>query len=104
MNTEQRVNQVADRYRGQGYNVIVHPGQEALPPFAKDFKVDILATRSDGGVLVSAKKSPRELQQDPNLARYAEVTNSQKGWRYDVFVLGPDDQPKPARHYDKKPA
>jgi hypothetical protein len=89
---EQPLNQIAERYRAQGYRVITRPGPDDLPPFAKDFKVEVLATRSDGGVLASAKGSPSEFQSDPNLSRYAEVIEKQPGWRYDVFVLGPDPQ------------
>jgi hypothetical protein len=89
MNTEQRLSQVADRYREQGYQVVLNPGADDLPPFAKDFKVEILATRPDGNVLVSAKGSSSEFEDDPNLSRYAEVIEKQPGWRYDVFVLGP---------------
>jgi hypothetical protein len=89
MNTEQRLNQIADRYREQGYQVVLNPGPDDLPPFAKYFKVEILASRPDGNVLASAKGSSSEFEADPNLSRYAEVIENQPGWRYDVFVLGP---------------
>ena len=39
MDIEQRLNNVADRYRAQGYEVVVRPGPDVLPPFAKDFKI-----------------------------------------------------------------
>jgi hypothetical protein len=102
MNFEQRLNLVAERYRSLGYKVVVRPGSEELPPFAKDFKVEILATGPDGSILVSAKKNPLELEADPNLPRYAEVTSQQPGWRYDLFVLGPDSQPLPLTHQVKE--
>ncbi len=92
MNMQERLDRVADRYRAQGYQVVVRPSPDALPPFAKDFKVEILATRPDGNVLASAKSSPSDMQTDPNLSRYAEVIQKQPGWRYDLFVLGPDPQ------------
>ena len=90
MNMEQRLKVVADRYRNLGFKVVSHPKPDDLPPFAKDFKVQILATKDDGSVLAVAKASPSELQADPEVARYAEVTDRQPGWRLDVFVLGPD--------------
>ena len=71
MNSEQRLNSVADRYRSLGFKVVVRPGPEELPPFAKDFKVEILATGPGGNVLASAKASPPELEADPNVPRYA---------------------------------
>jgi hypothetical protein len=93
MNTPQQLERVADRYREQGYQVVVNPGPDVLPPFARDFRVEILAKRPDGNVLVSAKASRSEFERDPNLAHYAEVIEKHRGWRYDVTVLGP---PPPA--------
>lgn len=93
MNSEDRLNDVADRYRSQGFRVIVRPGPDDLPPFAKDFKVEIVGTSDTGNVLASAKASPSELEADPNVARYAEITEKQPGWRFDVLVLGPDQPP-----------
>ncbi len=97
MNIEERLNQVAGRYRAQGYQVVVQPGPDALPPFAKDFSVEILATRADGNVLASVKGSQSEMEADPNLSKYAEVIEKHPGWRYDVFVLGPDSPGKPEK-------
>src|SRR6267143_4205511 len=104
MNMEQRLNQVAAGYRAQGYTVVVRPGPDDLPDFAKDFKVEILARRDDGCVLASAKKNQSDLEADPNVARYAEVTNEQRGWRFDVFVLGPETQPMPEKRESKEPS
>ena len=89
MDTKLRLEKVAERYREQGYRVIQNPTPDDLPPFAQDFKVEILAMRPDGSVLVSAKATSAEFERDKNLARYAEVIAGEQGWRYDVFVLGP---------------
>lgn len=67
MKFEQRLNVVADRYRSLGFKVVMRPGPDDLPPFAKDFKVDILATGPDGNVLASVKATALELEADPNL-------------------------------------
>jgi HEPN domain-containing protein len=103
MNIEQRLNDVAERYKAQGYRVIVQPDRNALPTFAKDFKVEILATREDSNVLALAKGNSSELEADPNVPRYAEITNQQPGWRLDVFVLGPDSQVMPKNLEAKEP-
>jgi hypothetical protein len=92
MNLDERLTQVADRYRSQGYQVVARPGPDALPPFGKDFRVEILATRPDGNVLATVKKRLSDLQADPEVPRYAEVTNKQPGWRFDLLVLDPDPQ------------
>ena len=69
----------------------MRPGPDDLPPFAKDFQVEILATGADGNALASVKTSPSDLEADPNVPRYAEVIEKQPGWRFDLFVLGPDN-------------
>jgi hypothetical protein len=91
MTFEQRLNTVADGYRSRGFQVVLRPGPENLPPFAKDFKVEILAMSADGNALASVKASPLELEADPNLLRYSEVTAKQPRWRFDLFVVGSDD-------------
>lgn len=88
MNIEQRLNSVAESYRSRGYNVVVRPKPEDLPPFAKDFKVEILATGADGNVLASVKATSFELESDPNVLRYSEIIDKQPGWRFDILVLG----------------
>ena len=93
MDFEQQLEQVAESYQAQGYQVKVRPGPDDLPTFAKDFHVEILAKRGDGNVLTSAKATPSEFQADTNLSRYAEVLGKQPGWRYDLLVLGPDPRP-----------
>src|SRR6266542_3020934 len=104
MNFEQRLNYVAERYRAQGYQVVVRPDRDALPPFAKDFKVEILALREDGNVLASAKANPLELEADSQVPKYVEITNEQPGWRYDLFVLGPDSPVIPEKREAKEPS
>src|SRR5713101_254616 len=92
MKTEQWLKYVADRYRSLGFKVVLRPGPDDLPPFAKDFKVEILATGADGNVLASAKASPSELEADPSVPMYAEITEKQPGWRFDLLVLGPENR------------
>lgn len=89
MDNQQRLEQIARHYRDQGYQVTLHPGPKDLPPFAKDFQVEILASRPDGNVLASVKGSALEIENDSNLSRYAEVIEGQPGWRYDLYALGP---------------
>jgi uncharacterized protein YutE (UPF0331/DUF86 family) len=105
MDFEQRLTSLADRYRSQGYEVVVRPEQKDLPDFAKGFRVEIVARRADGSALVSAKKSPKELEADPHVAGYAEITQKQPGWRFDVVVLGADDEMEmPAQHDAEEPS
>jgi hypothetical protein len=93
MNADQSLNQLADNYRAQGYSVVVHPQADDLPDFAKDFKVEIVATRNGGGVLASAKKNHAELAADREIPRYAEMIGKRPGWRFDVIVMGAESHP-----------
>ncbi|HUY92807.1 MAG TPA: hypothetical protein VMV10_28965 [Pirellulales bacterium] len=102
MDFKQHLNDVANRYRSQGYQVVERPEPKDLPDFAKTFKVEIVARRADGSALVSAKKTPKELEADPDVTRYAETTEKQSGWRFDVIVLGPNDEAEPPEKRDAK--
>lgn len=84
---------LAERYRRRGYTVTVNPGPAALPPFAKDYAIELLAERPDGNVLVSAKPSAEEVARDPTLADLADIVGEQPGWRFDVTLLRPPIQP-----------
>jgi REase_AHJR-like protein len=104
MNNEQRLNHVADGYRAQRYKVVVQPGPDDLPDFAKDFKIEIVARRDDGCVLASVKGSQSDLEADREIPRYAEITSTEPGWRFDVFLLGSESQPMPDKKDAKEPS
>src|SRR5437879_9577780 len=87
MNLEQELNRIAGIYKAQGYQVIVRPGAADLPPFAKDFKVEIVARRAAEGVLVQVKRTREEVAADADMPRYAEITSAQSGWRFDFVIL-----------------
>src|SRR4051812_17311009 len=61
MDFEQELKRVAGAYAGQGYQVVVRPRPEDLPPFAKDFKVEVVGKRATEGVLVAVKKNREEM-------------------------------------------
>ena len=88
MNFEDELKTIAEEYRVQGYGVVVHPGPDDLPDFAKDFVVEVLATRPDGNVLATVKKNSSQFYADSNVERYAAVIDKTPGWRYDLVVLG----------------
>ena len=88
MDTEHLLERLADRYRGQGYDVTISPGPNALPPFVKGFKVDLLAERSDGNILVAAKTDKADIERDLHLVDFADTVAKQRGWRFDLTLLG----------------
>jgi hypothetical protein len=91
MDFEAQLQQLADKYRAKGYQIIIRPRPDELPPFARDFHVEILGKRNGDGVLVSVKRNRLEMAADRNMGRYAAVTGAQPGWRYDFAILQPED-------------
>jgi hypothetical protein len=87
MDFEQELMRLAGSYTAQGYQIIIRPGPDDLPSFAKDFKVEIVGKRATEGVLVAVKRNRDEFAADANLPRYAEVTAAQPGWRFDFAIL-----------------
>jgi uncharacterized protein YutE (UPF0331/DUF86 family) len=91
MDFEQQLQSVAAEYRNQGYAVTVRPGPAQLPDFAKDFKVELVGHRAGSGVLVAVKRNRDEVAADRDMQRYAEVTASQPGWRFDFAIVEPEN-------------
>jgi hypothetical protein len=87
MESDKEFDSVVQSYMRQGYNVEVHPQGESLPAFAKDFGVDLVARRGDESVLISVKKNRAAVANDPEVRRYAELTEKQPGWRFDLAIL-----------------
>ncbi len=87
MDLEQELKRVADGYASKGYQAVIRPGPDHLPPFAKDFKVEVVCRRGSEGVLVAVKRNRDDVADDAELARYADAASKQVGWRLDLVVL-----------------
>ena len=90
MDFDRQLAQVADTYRDQGYSVTLRPSPDELPPFARDFRVEILARRGAESVLCAVRKDRDALAADGDMQRYAEITGAQPGWRFDFAVVEPE--------------
>lgn len=77
------LNEIADRYRLQGYRVSVHPDSKALPAELRGFEVDLLATSSDETVVVEVKRSTKARELPNQLAQLTSLSRS-LGWRVDL--------------------
>ena len=51
----QRVQTLAEEYRGQGYDVIVEPLKAQLPPFLAGYHPDLLLHKASESVVVEVK-------------------------------------------------
>jgi hypothetical protein len=79
---------VAQRYRDEGYDVLVHPRGDQLPPFVANSQLDLIATRGNEGVIVEIKTNRIDLSRDHQLVRLAEIVNAQPGWRLSSSKFG----------------
>jgi len=80
--------EVARRYREEGYAVIPHPRGDDVPPFADGFPLDLVATRGEEGVVVVVKTNRVDLASDPRVMSLANAIDERPGWRMDLVVLG----------------
>ena len=87
MSADSEFDRVVAAYRAQGYEVVPRPGPDQLPPFARDFRVEIVGRRAGEGVLIAVRKDRFEVVMDRDMSRYAETTAAQPGWRFDLAVL-----------------
>jgi REase_AHJR-like len=87
---EESLEKVAQEYRNEGYDVIVQPRGDLVPPFAAGFQPNLIGTRGVEGVAVVIKTNRIELSRDPQITRLAEIVEAQPGWRLDVIVLEPE--------------
>jgi hypothetical protein len=84
---QEALERVAKRYQDEGYDVIVHPHVDQVPPFAAGFQLDLVAARGIQSVVVVIKTNRIDLSNDPQITRLAEIVNAQPGWRLDLVVL-----------------
>jgi hypothetical protein len=88
---------VAEKYRQQGFDVIVAPQPKDLPFDLGDYQPDLLVKKSaDEGYVIEIKRNAQYMP----IERYreiAEIIAQQEGWRFllvtgdDLFPVGSDD-------------
>lgn len=83
------VQQVADEYRGKGYDVVLEPEADQLPTVLAGYRPDIIARRGDETVVVEVK-SRHSLRRPPQLEALAKAVRELPGWRFELVVARPD--------------
>ena len=86
MDERRALEQVAEGYRREGYNVVVRPTGTVLPPFLARFEPDLIGRKNGEGVVVEVKRKD-QLAEDAQLAHLAGIVNAEPGWRFDLVVL-----------------
>lgn len=84
------VEQVADRYRAEGYDVLVHPQMRKRPAFLRDFSPDLIAKRGKENAVVEIKRMDRH-PVGASRGRMAKLVKSKPGWRLDLVIFSPKE-------------
>jgi hypothetical protein len=101
---QQAIERIAKRYRDEGYDVIVLPQGDQIPPFLAGFRLDMIATRGNEYVVVEVKTNRIDLSSDPYAARLAQIINAQPDWRLDLVVLEAETQVERAAQEASEPS
>jgi uncharacterized protein YutE (UPF0331/DUF86 family) len=87
----ERIEALAAEYQKKGYAVQIHPPADELPPFLRDFDVDVVATSSSGNVVAQVRASSR-FDADQAL-KLAEAVERNPGWRFEMAFVSPPVAP-----------
>ena len=82
---QQKIDELAARYRREGYAVRIHPAGPELPEFLRQFEPDLIATSSRDSVVVAVEASAT-VNAD-QITQLATAVEQQSGWRLDVIFV-----------------
>lgn len=81
--------QVAEEYRGKGYDVVLEPGPDQLPSVLAQYRPDIVARKGDETIVIEVK-SRHSLRRPPQVEALAKAVRELPGWRLELIVARPD--------------
>jgi|KBSMisStaDraftv2_1062788.scaffolds.fasta_scaffold48151_2 Holliday junction resolvase len=80
-----KIRQVANDYKKNGYNVIVEPRGTDIPSFVKNYQPDIIATSDNDNVIIEVK-TRSDFSTIDKLRDIADIVNKRKNWRFELIV------------------
>jgi uncharacterized protein YutE (UPF0331/DUF86 family) len=92
MSDKLELENVAEQYRDEGYEVILRPRGKDLPDFLDRLEPDLIARNRSETVVVEIK-TKGDLATDHHLRDLAAIVNAQPGWRFDLVVSNPQIWP-----------
>ena len=87
----QRVQTLAEEYRGEGYEVIVEPSQAQLPPFLAGYHPDLLLHKASESVVVDVR-ARKSLAKDSQVRELSGLLRAQPGWRFELVLVDVGEQ------------
>jgi REase_AHJR-like len=80
---------VAEKYRSQGFEVIIEPSKSVIPFDLGNYLPDIIAKKSsDEGYIIEVKKSISQMPID-RYREISEIVSQNNGWRF-LLITGED--------------
>ncbi len=86
------LDEVADEYRSQGYEIVRDPGRNQLPKFLAPFQPDLIASNAEENVVIEVKNKA-ELPHAEYLSELSRVVNAEPGWRFELIVAPTQQTP-----------
>ena len=88
----ERLLQLAEEYRGQGYEVSFQPNPEDLPDFLKTYRPDLVARRGDEAVIIEVKsRSSLDSSSTQYLRNLAQAVEQHPGWRFELVMANSEE-------------
>lgn len=85
-----RVQELADRYQAEGYDVLAEPSKEELPEFLRPFHPDLIALRPDRSVAVEVRAQDKIRRAD-YWREFASAVKSHPEWHLEVLIHAPQE-------------
>ncbi|MEO1388743.1 MAG: hypothetical protein AAFV85_15505 [Cyanobacteria bacterium J06634_6] len=86
----QRVVRLAREYRRDGYQVIVYPTAQDVPPTLADCALSLVAKHTEGTVAVAVRTRATLTQRgDRDLCRISERVQDLPDWEFELVVTNP---------------
>jgi len=96
---QKKLEQLANEYRGEGYDVTTHPARADVPARVRDFGFDLLARRGNEVVVVQVKWSDQS-KAGEETKRISELVKNQPNIRFDFVAIGRHEEPDDAASID----
>jgi uncharacterized protein YutE (UPF0331/DUF86 family) len=93
----ERLLQLAEEYRNQGYEVSFHPSPDDLPDFLKTYRPDMIVRREDESVIIEVKSRSSLNSSTQYLRNLAQAVEHHPGWRFELVMTNPEDATYPSK-------
>lgn len=102
--TQQRVHELAEEYRGKGYDVVEEPAPTQLPDFLAGYHPDLLLRKGDTSVVVEVE-SQSTLAKNSQVRDLARLLHAKPGWNFELVLVGEGERmgiPEASRPFEKE--